>query len=280
MAAIGGGDVGLDTSRGCVLGWPRPRLVRGVARNSPSEEGTASGGHLGEERAQAWLDAAHLTLELYGDHPALAYDDRALHGRIALAEGLAELRDAEHESTAIGVRFTDHGTAILSSEQPFATGWAWGGEEPSATAIEVLPFHGDEGSIADRLPHLARWLGQFADDARPCVLVPRDGERALTRDHAGSLRGATASPCSSRRSTPRRSRGCCTPPGAFPHEPFLSMWIPPTDAQWRKLNRPRWDQLLPNGAPVHLPESPVKRGDMDQWLAAVGDPVVSATGRT
>src|SRR5205814_99060 len=47
----------------------RARLTRLIAK--------ASSGHLGEERAQAWLDAAHFALELYGDHPALAFDDRA-----------------------------------------------------------------------------------------------------------------------------------------------------------------------------------------------------------
>ena len=44
-----------------------------------------SKGHLGEERAQAWLDAAHFALELYGDHPAAAFEDRA-------AEVLSEFR--------------------------------------------------------------------------------------------------------------------------------------------------------------------------------------------
>ena len=47
----------------------RVRLTRLISKTSF--------GHLGEERAQAWLDAAHLALELYGDHPALAFDDRA-----------------------------------------------------------------------------------------------------------------------------------------------------------------------------------------------------------
>ena len=52
-----------------LLDMGRARLTRLIAK--------ASSGHLGEERAQAWLDAAHFALELYGDHPALAFDDRA-----------------------------------------------------------------------------------------------------------------------------------------------------------------------------------------------------------
>src|SRR5215467_3210833 len=45
----------------------RARLTRLISK--------ASSWHLGEERAQGWLDAAQL--ELYGDHPTLAVDDRA-----------------------------------------------------------------------------------------------------------------------------------------------------------------------------------------------------------
>jgi transposase len=60
-----------------LLDMGRARLTRLIAK--------ASVGHLGEERAQAWLDAAHFALELYGDHPALAFDDRA-------AEVVTELR--------------------------------------------------------------------------------------------------------------------------------------------------------------------------------------------
>lgn len=46
----------------------------------------ASVGHLdGERRAEAWLDAARSALELYGDHPSLADEDRA-------AEILTEVR--------------------------------------------------------------------------------------------------------------------------------------------------------------------------------------------
>jgi len=52
-----------------LLDMGRARLTRLISK--------ASSGHLGEERAQDWLDAAHLALELYGDHPARAFDDRA-----------------------------------------------------------------------------------------------------------------------------------------------------------------------------------------------------------
>jgi len=52
-----------------LLDMGKARLTRLIAR--------VSTGHLGGERVQAWLDAAHCALELYGDHPALAFDDRA-----------------------------------------------------------------------------------------------------------------------------------------------------------------------------------------------------------
>jgi transposase len=54
---------------GRLLTMGRARLTSLIAR--------ASSGHLGEERTQAWLDAAHLAIELFGDHPAIAFDDRA-----------------------------------------------------------------------------------------------------------------------------------------------------------------------------------------------------------
>lgn len=37
----------------------------------------ASNGHLGSARATQWLAAAHAALELYGDHPAVAFQDLA-----------------------------------------------------------------------------------------------------------------------------------------------------------------------------------------------------------
>jgi transposase len=60
-----------------LLAMGMARLTRLIAR--------ASNGQLDQERAQTWLDAAHLALELYGDHPALAFDDRA-------AEVVTEIR--------------------------------------------------------------------------------------------------------------------------------------------------------------------------------------------
>lgn len=56
---------------------PRRLLAMGKARLSRMIA-KASVGHLdGERRAEAWLDAARSALELYGDHPTLAYEDRA-----------------------------------------------------------------------------------------------------------------------------------------------------------------------------------------------------------
>ena len=39
--------------------------------------GTASAGQQGTQRAEQWLAAAHAALELYGDHPAIAWQDLA-----------------------------------------------------------------------------------------------------------------------------------------------------------------------------------------------------------
>jgi transposase len=63
---------------------PRRLLAMGKARLSDLIA-KASHHHLGAERAQAWLDAAHFALELYGDHPAAACSDRA-------AEVITEVR--------------------------------------------------------------------------------------------------------------------------------------------------------------------------------------------
>lgn len=74
-----------------LLAMSRARLTRLIAK--------ASSGHLGEERAQAWLDAAHFALELYGDHPALAFDDRA--AEVVTEVRLLQATEAElpaHES--------------------------------------------------------------------------------------------------------------------------------------------------------------------------------------
>jgi transposase len=56
----------------------RARLVRVITK--------ASHGHLGVARATQWLAAAHAALELYGDHPAIAWQDLAaeVHTEIRL----------------------------------------------------------------------------------------------------------------------------------------------------------------------------------------------------
>ena len=70
---LGRADVAVLASTGAdprrLLAIGRPRLARLITK--------ASHGHQGQERAKAWLDAAHFAVELYGDHPAVAYSDRA-----------------------------------------------------------------------------------------------------------------------------------------------------------------------------------------------------------
>ena len=52
-----------------LLAAGRARLARVIVK--------ASGGHLGAARAEQWLAAARAALELYGDHPAVAFQDLA-----------------------------------------------------------------------------------------------------------------------------------------------------------------------------------------------------------
>ena len=52
-----------------LLAVGRARLARVIAK--------ASGGHLGAARAEQWLAAARAALELYADHPAVAFQDLA-----------------------------------------------------------------------------------------------------------------------------------------------------------------------------------------------------------
>jgi len=52
-----------------LLAAGRARLARVIVK--------ASGGHLGAARAEQWLQAANAALDLYGDHPAVAFKDLA-----------------------------------------------------------------------------------------------------------------------------------------------------------------------------------------------------------
>lgn len=68
-----------------VLRMGRTRLV-GLIQH-------ASHGHLGEERAAAWVDAAHESLELYEQSPAIVFEDRAA----AVKTELVLLKTCEQE---------------------------------------------------------------------------------------------------------------------------------------------------------------------------------------
>jgi transposase len=66
--------------------WADPReLLRAGERRLVALIVKASTGHLGAERAQAWRTAAEAAVELYGDHPAMAWTDLA-------AEAATEVR--------------------------------------------------------------------------------------------------------------------------------------------------------------------------------------------
>jgi transposase len=58
--------------------WANPNvLVKVGIKRVTKVIGDASRGQLGEERAQEWMDAAHAAIELYGAHPAIAFEDLA-----------------------------------------------------------------------------------------------------------------------------------------------------------------------------------------------------------
>jgi transposase len=119
---------------------PRLLLAMGKARLSRMIA-KASVGHLdGEERAETWLDAARSALELFGDHPTLAYEDRA-------AEIITE------------VRLVQALEAELSAHE---------------TAREAVYLQVDAGELARSLPGIAEvcgatvvsWLGEVERFAR------------------------------------------------------------------------------------------------------------------
>jgi transposase len=58
--------------------WADPHALVAVGRARLQRLlGTASAGQQGAQRATQWLAAAHAALELYGDHPAIAWQDLA-----------------------------------------------------------------------------------------------------------------------------------------------------------------------------------------------------------
>jgi transposase len=58
--------------------YPDPHALVAVGRTRLQRLlATASAGQQGAQRAQQWLAAAHAALELYGDHPAVAFQDLA-----------------------------------------------------------------------------------------------------------------------------------------------------------------------------------------------------------
>jgi transposase len=73
-----------------LLAVGRARLARVIAK--------ASGGHLGAARAEQWLAAARAALELYGDHPAVAFQDLA--AEVATEVRLLRATQAELERHA------------------------------------------------------------------------------------------------------------------------------------------------------------------------------------
>lgn len=68
-----------------ILAIGRTRLLRLIKKTSH--------GHLGEDQAVVWMDAAHQSLELYEQSPAIAFEDRAA----AVKTELALLKTCEEE---------------------------------------------------------------------------------------------------------------------------------------------------------------------------------------
>lgn len=98
---------------------PKARLTAHIAK--------ASNNHLGEARAQRWLDAARSAIDLYGCHPAVAYEDLAAE----VATEVRLLRAAQAELVA------------PAAEREEAYRWA----DPGALA-RSLPGLGEVGAPA------------------------------------------------------------------------------------------------------------------------------------
>jgi transposase len=108
--------------------WADPNVLVGVGKaRLTARIAKASNNHLGETRAQRWLDAAHAAIELYGTHPAVAYDDLA-------AEVATEVRLLR----AVQAELASHAT-----EREEAYRWA----DPGALA-RSLPGLGEVGGPA------------------------------------------------------------------------------------------------------------------------------------
>jgi transposase len=85
--------------------WADPRDLVRVGRGRLTKViATASHGHLGDQRATEWLAAARGAIELYGDHPGVAFGDLAAEVAtevrllLAVQAELARHEDAREES--------------------------------------------------------------------------------------------------------------------------------------------------------------------------------------
>lgn len=92
--------------------WADPRaLLRVGAARLTAAIVKASNNHLGAERATAWRTAAAAAVELYADHPAVAFTDLA--AEVATEVRLLRAVQAELAGHAVerehAYRFTDHG---------------------------------------------------------------------------------------------------------------------------------------------------------------------------
>ena len=153
-----------------LLNMGRARLTRLILKSSS--------GQLDEERAQAWLDAAHLATELHGDHPALAFDDRA-------AEVVTEVRLL-------------HATQAELPAHQSAREQAYRQVDPDQLA-RSLPGVAVVGG-----PALAALIG----DAPASPMAPASAPSPASPPGPPRLVGPTAkaSPC------PRPALDCCVPP--------------------------------------------------------------------
>ena len=179
---------------------PRVLLAAGPARLQQLIA-KASTGHQGATRAQQWRAAAHAALELYGDHPAVAFADLA-------AEVATEVRL---------LRATQAELARHAPERESCYRWV------------------DPGALARSLPGLAEVGGPPWSPPwdRPAASPPRPSSGPSPAWPPKPPRPARSTAKASPSARP--ATGCCAPPWSAPPTPPAAK-----TPSWPGSTGPRW----------------------------------------
>jgi transposase len=218
---------------------PRVLLAAGPARLQQLIA-KASTGHQGATRAQQWRAAAHAALELYGDHPAVAFADLA-------AEVATEVRL---------LRATQAELARHAPQRQSCYRWV------------------DPGALARSLPGLA----EVGGPALVATMGP--ASRFPTAAKFRSFTGLAPKPPRPARSTAspspsaRPATGCCAPPWSAPPTPPAAK-----TPSWPGSTGPRWSNAATTTSAPCVSSPPIwPSGPGRSWTAAC--PMSSATPTT